>query len=253
MERPSVLRTARPTLIVIVAVLGFMLATAFNSNMRTLDARPRGAADLRSSDLAGFVRDMEDQRRDLRQRLARLREREARLQRLAAADSGTLRSLAQDLEAARAEAGLTPVRGSGLTIELSDAKSVPAGADPNDFLIHDFDLSAVVNALLAGDAEAVSVNGERIIATTAIRCAGNTVLVNATRLGSPYRITAVGEPGRLRDALDADRNARSVLGEYAERFGIGVVLTDETGLTVPAFRGAVRPIAAQPLEEGEQE
>lgn len=241
----------RPALIAVVAVLGFMLAIAFNSNMRTLDSRPRRASDLRSSDLAGFVREMEDQRRDLRASLSELRARESALEAQAAAAGGRQRSVARELEAGRAQAGLSVVRGAGLTVELADAKSVPTGADANDYIIHDFDVSSVVNALFAGGASAVSVNGERVIATTAIRCAGNTILVNATRLGSPYRIVAVGDAARLRRALDVDRSTGVLLGEYVEQFGIGATVT-ESRVSVPAYRGSIRPVVAQPLEGSEK-
>lgn len=240
----------RFALVVVVCILGFMLAIAFNSNRRTLDARPRRAADLRTNDLAGFVSDMEGQRRELRERLMGLRARLTRLERQAADESGAHRDMNDRLEVVRDAAGLSPRVGRGLEILLSDAEGVPANADANDYVIHDFDVSAVVNALFAGGAEAVSVNGERVIATTPIRCAGTTILVNATRVGSPYRILAVGEPERLSEALAADRNAGAVFGEYVERFGLGASMSSRRRVTVPAFKGAIRPAYAQPFEGG---
>jgi uncharacterized protein YlxW (UPF0749 family) len=235
----------RPVLAVIVAVLGFMLAMAFNTNAMGLGARP-----VRSSSLTGAVRDMERQRGSLQKRLAELRASMSELERKAADEAGMRESFSLELEQARAAAGLTAVVGPGVEVVLADAAQVPAGSDPNDSVIHDYDVSSVVNALMNAGAEAVSINGERVVATTAIRCAGNTILVNSTRLGNPYTIRAIGDAAKLEDGVLSDDEASPIFRTYSARYGLTTRLNRTSSLTVPGFGGSLRPAYARSAKDG---
>lgn len=232
--------TYRPALIAVVAVLGVLVAMSFNSTQRIVDAQPQ-----RVSDLVGVVEDMEHQRDDLQARLADLRAQMGGLERAAADDSGVRESFTRELDLARETAGLTGVAGPGIEILLGDGTEVAVGADPNDFLIHDTDLAAVVNALFAGGAEAVDVNGERVVATTPIRCAGTTVLVNSSRLGSPYTIHAIGESQALEDAVMQDPMASLLFTTYQGQFNLQVSLTRVDETRVAPYRGSFRPQYAE--------
>ena len=235
----------RPALIVVFAVLGLLVAVAFNTTTRLAEARPS-----RASDLVEVVREMEAQRDGLQDQLADLRTEIARYERDAAEDSGVSQSFSQELDRVRQAAGLSAVAGPGVQIILGDGSEVAAGADPNDYLIHDTDIASVVNALFVGGAEAIDVNGERIVATTPIRCAGTTILVNSTRLGSPYVITAVGDPVSLEAAVLADETASLLIDAYASQFGLQVSLSRKSGVTVAPFRGSLRPQYARPTSGG---
>jgi uncharacterized protein YlxW (UPF0749 family) len=235
----------RPVLTVIVAVLGFMLAMAFNTNARGFGARPE-----RSSSLTGAVKDMEAQRVSLQRRLAELRASVSDLERKAADDAGMRESFSRELEQARAAAGLTALTGPGVEIVLADATQVPAGSDPNDSIVHDYDVASVVNALLNAGAEAVSINGERVVATTAIRCAGSTILVNSTRLGNPYTIRAIGESVALEKGVVEDAEAGLIFSTYGARYGLTARIDGLGSVKVPAFGGSLRPAFAQPASGG---
>ncbi|HEX9094115.1 MAG TPA: DUF881 domain-containing protein [Coriobacteriia bacterium] len=229
----------------VVVILGFMLALAFNSN-----ARVRGARPERSSNLAGAVRDIETQRSALQTRLADLRTSMSTLERKAADEAGMRESFSRELETARAAAGLTAVSGPGVEVVVADASEVPAGSDPNDAVVHDFDIAAIVNALVNAGAEAVSVNGERVVATTAIRCAGNTILVNSTRLGNPYTVRAIGDAGKLAEGLASDPESGPVIKTYHSRFGLTVSVSEERSVEVPPYLGSLRPSYARSAKEG---
>jgi uncharacterized protein YlxW (UPF0749 family) len=235
----------RPVLAVIVAVLGFMLAMAFNTNARGLDARPE-----RSSSLTGAVRDMEHQRASLQKRLADLRASMSELERKAADEAGMRESFSRELEQARAAAGLTAVSGPGVEVVLADAAQVPAGSDPNDSIVHDYDVASVVNALMNAGAEAVSINGERVVATTAVRCAGNTILVNSTRLGNPYTIRAIGDSAKLEDGVLSDSESSPIFTTYGARYGLGARISRSGSVTVPGFGGSLRPSFARSAKDG---
>jgi len=101
-------------------------------------------------------------------------------------------------------AGLTAVSGPGIRVVLDDARGTPAGAevDPNQLVVHQSDLQAVVNALWTGGAEAMTIAGQRVIATSAVRCVGNTLLLNGRVFSPPFPVEAIGPYGTMRSALD---------------------------------------------------
>ncbi|WP_242425092.1 DUF881 domain-containing protein, partial [Frankia sp. EI5c] len=112
-----------------------------------------------------------------------------------------------------AQVGLTAVRGPAVTIELDDApresrgRPLPAGVrspGPNDLVVHQQDVQAVVNALWSGGAEAMAIMGHRVTPRTAVRCVGNTLLLAGRVYSPPFRISAIGDQVALYDALDTD-------------------------------------------------
>lgn len=139
-------------------------------------------------------------------------------------------------------AGLTPVRGPGLSVSLSDAPHQKAGTQlpgnptPNDLVIHQQDVQAVVNALWAGGAEAMTLMGKRVISTTAVRCVGNTLLLEGAVYSPPFVITAIGSRTRMRAALDADPDV-SIFRQYVAAFGLGYQVREFTDATLPGYTG----------------
>jgi uncharacterized protein YlxW (UPF0749 family) len=142
----------------------------------------------------------------------------------------------------RSVAGLTAVHGPGLTVRLNDAPrradgTRPAGASNDDLVVHQQDVQAVVNALWAGGAEAMTIMGVRVISTSAVRCVGNTLLLHSRVYSPPFVITAIGDSVVMRDALDSSRGVR-LFRQAAVDFGLGYQITDEGDATVPAYDGA---------------
>ena len=226
----------RPALVAVVGITGFLIAVSFNTTTRLDEARPE-----RATDLVGVVRDLESQRFELEERLADLRDQMDVHEKAAADDAGIKESYSIELETAREAAGLLGLAGPGVEIMLGDGSEVAAGTDPNDYLIHDTDIAAVVNALFAGGAEAIDVNGERVVATTPIRCAGTTVLVNSSRLGSPYTIRAIGDSGAMEQAVLNDPVASLLFGAYRTQFGLQASITVIDEHVVEPYRGSLRP------------
>src|SRR5215472_15102082 len=105
-----------------------------------------------------------------------------------------------------AEGGLEPVHGPGLVVTLQDAQRdangrFPRDASPDDLVVHQQDIQAVLNALWSAGAEAIQMQDQRIIATTAPRCVGNTLLLNGRTYSPPYTITAIGDAAAMQAAL----------------------------------------------------
>lgn len=188
-----------------------------------------------------------------RARLADLIERESSRTERLRAETSVLRDAVDDVQsgaadvsdvrdrvdAARARAGLSPVRGDGIVVTLRDSslQRAPSG-NRNDLLIHSGDVHAVVNGLWAAGAEAVSVNGERVVATSALLCVGNTLLINGTVHSPPYVFTAIGPPDLLEERFEADELVRR-LRRDAEAFQLGFDVEKAPDLEAPAFEGAV--------------
>ena len=127
-----------------------------------------------------------------------------------------------------------PVTGPGVQITLSDAPpgQIPAGATPNDLVIHQQDIDDTMNALWAGGAEAMTVQGVRVTSRTVIRCIGNVILVDGTSFSPPYVIQAIGDPETLRATVTA--NPRMVNFQvYVTKYGLGWDLQTKSSLSFP--------------------
>lgn len=133
-------------------------------------------------------------------------------------------------------AGVVAVQGPGLTVQLSDA---PAGGGhafnsaPDDLLVHQQDVQAVVDALWAGGAEAMSIQDQRVTATTAVRCVGNVLQLQGHTYSPPYVIKAIGDQRSLSKALSDSPDIRTYL-RYVDSVGLGWSVTKETNLLMQA-------------------
>ncbi len=126
-------------------------------------------------------------------------------------------------------AGLTTVTGEGVTVTMKDSSKT--GGDMNAYLVHAEDLLAVVNELYAAGAEAVSINGQRMVGRSAITCAGSIVMVNGIRVAAPFEIKAVGDPQVMDSALHFPGGVVDNLSPW----GIEISVHKETMVEVPAY------------------
>jgi len=123
------------------------------------------------------------------------------------------------------EAGMDPVHGPGLVVTLQDAQRdangrFPRDASPDDLVVHQQDIEAVLNALWSAGAEAIQMQDQRIIATSVPRCVGNTLLLNGRTYSPPYTITAIGNAAAMQAALAAAPLV-TLYKQYVVRFGLG--------------------------------
>ena len=133
-------------------------------------------------------------------------------------------------------AGVVAVQGPGLTVQLSDASAASGHAfnsAPDDLLVHQQDVQAVVDALWAGGAEAMSIQDQRVTATTAVRCVGNVLQLQGHTYSPPYVIKAIGDQRSLSKALSDSPDIRTYL-RYVDSVGLGWSVTKETNLLMQA-------------------
>ena len=167
----------------------------------------------------------------------------------AAESSDYSKTLISQLEKAELLAGLTEVKGSGVTVTVKDSTVKNIVGDPSAYIIHDSDLLTLINELCDAGAEAISLNNERIISTTEIRCAGATVSVNNTRVAHPFTIKAIGDPVNLENALLMRDGVYDTLTEW----GLQIDIKKQSNITIPAYTGSLNYKFAVPTEKNEEQ
>ena len=162
------------------------------------------------------------------------KELESERQNLSQGNSKTL-ELQKELDELNKLLGLTEIKGSGIILTIRDSEPIASkdlGIDATSSIVHDEDLRQLVNELKNAGAEAISINDQRIISTTAISCEGNVININGQKVGAPFVIKAIGLPESLSN-LDRPRGYLDLL----EDFGIGVDLQKSNNITIPKYNG----------------
>ncbi len=218
-------------------LVGFLVSAGVSVGRQ--QAQEQGA---RKSELIALIDARQARADGLAAQLDRLRGRVDAAQAAAAtAAAPALRNRLADVEAAT---GLTALTGPGVALTLSDGTGTCPAQRPEDCRIQDVDLQMAANTLFALGAEGIAVNGERMIATTAIRSAGSAVLVNYRVLTSPYVVAAVGNA----PALDQGVRVSALWDDFEiwrDVYGLGISLEQADEVVLPAFSGSVRvPTAA---------
>lgn len=194
----------------------------------TTTAVTAGGTDLRASRTLHVDQVIARQQRtvaDLSRQAADLRAEIGAATALAAVSDGRVRAAQAAADRLASAAGLTAVSGPGVSVTLDDVprdqqrRALQAGARPDDLVIHQQDVQGVVNALWTGGAEAMTVMGQRVVATTAVRCVGNTLLLHGRVYSPPFVVRAIGDPTQLRRSLAADPNVQ-VFQQYVAAYGL---------------------------------
>jgi uncharacterized protein YlxW (UPF0749 family) len=208
-----------------------------------MSAATAKGTDLRSStgDIPGLIREQTRQNAIAAQRVASLRAEVDRLSARQAPGDRRVTQLTADADALMPSAGTEAVSGPTVRVSLTDAKSVPDvlpdGFTVDDYVVHQQDVQAVVNALWQGGAEAMMLMDQRIISTSAVRCVGNTLILQGRVYSPPYVITAIGNQSDLRASLDSSPTV-GILRQWVDAVGLGYDVT--TGqATFPAYAGSI--------------
>ncbi|QNN54461.1 DUF881 domain-containing protein [Nocardioides mesophilus] len=228
------------------APLVFVLAGA----LFVTSAVSSGGTDLRAGrydDLPGLV---SAEARQVKQLRLRQEDLSGQVDQLTTA-LGDTRASAAEAEAAEVaqEAGTQAVHGPGVTVTLTDAPAESLGRvaedEVNNLVVHEGDIQAVVNALWDGGAEAMTIQGQRIVSTTGIKCVGNAVIVNDVPYAPPYVISAIGPAGDMLTSL----NQSPYIGFYLEAvvdYDLGWDVQVEDDITAPEFTGSTELSYARP-------
>lgn len=224
-SRPTATRLGRRGLLVaLLLVAGLLLTSA------AVQAHLRAPAAARARD--ALIREVQAQSREtdrLAAQLAALRTSTTATRDRLLAASASGQALSGQVAALEQAVGTVAVTGPGLQVRLADA---PPAADGTS-RIQDRDLQEVINALWTAGAEAIAVNGERVTAETAIRSAGEAILVDLRPVTSPYVVDAIGDPVGLETAFGGSTTAAR-FHTYVQLYGIGFGYRRMTHLALPA-------------------
>ncbi|NLB18337.1 MAG: DUF881 domain-containing protein [Syntrophomonadaceae bacterium] len=225
---------------VVCLILGVMLAIQFRTNEKS----PVNPSADRWAEITIQLDNLRGERDALSEEVISLR---AKIEDTAShQQSNAIKALNDELTKANMVAGLVPTQGPGIIVTLNDSAQVlQPGDNPNLGLVHDEDLLKVVNELKAAGAEAISINDQRLISSSEIRCAGTTILVNVNRIAPPFVISAIGDPDMLKSSL-------LITGghlKYIENFGIQYQIQIADSIEIPAYKGSVKYEYAQPVRK----
>lgn len=218
-----------PSTLVVGLIAGLLIgATAITAQGD--DLRPD-----RTSDLSKLVAQAEARNQELTRQASSLRQE---TEDLAAAQGAASQIPAPGEQDAALAAGLAAVKGPAVRVSLTDAPVdfTPVGVDGDLLVVHEQDIQQVVNALWAAGAEAMTIQGQRVVATTAVKCVGNTVVLHGVPYAPPYVITAIGDQAGLEAGLANDQGVQ-IYRQYAQAYQLGYQQQRLDQVELPAYTG----------------
>ncbi len=223
---------------IVLLFLGIMVTV----QVRATRMYEQNIPSTRAQELSARLKDVKTERDNLLIQVSDLRRR---LDQVASGHKSPGQAVKEELDKARAEAGLVAVRGRGVEVTLNDSpKELQPGENPNLFILHEEDLLKVVNELRAGGAEAISINGNRLLATSEIRCAGNSILVNTRKIAPPIVMLATGNP----DTLASGLQIKGGIFDTLRLWGLIAEVKKTDDITIPAYNGPIEFNYSRPVK-----
>jgi len=221
---------------IVTAAAGLLFATSAQTSQGT---------DLRSSGRSDLVDVVRAQDRTVRVRAATVQQLQAEVDALtarAAPGNNTVARLRAESSTLAPIVGTEAVTGPAISVSLDDAKrsaaSLPKDFTADDIVVHQQDVQSVVNALWAGGAEAMMLMDQRVISTSAVRCVGNTLILQGRVYSPPYVIQAIGSPPAMQAALGQSEQVQ-IYRQYAKLLGLGYDVKSVDKATFPAYAGSL--------------
>lgn len=227
--------------------LGVPLVLALAGTLFAVSSATARGSDLRAAESIGLADLIAQENRRVQSLSAGVETLRRDVDRLTRAQGGQDVRVTEASNRARGlepAAGLTPMTGPALTVTLDDAPRPPDGATlpgnpaPDDLVVHQQDLQAVVNALWAGGAQGVQLMDQRVISTSAVRCVGNVLILQGRTYSPPYVVTGVGDVAAMRAALDRSREV-ALYRQYVDAFGLRYDVQARDSVTLPAYQGGL--------------
>lgn len=234
-EPPAQARVWKVAAPVVLALCGILLVTS---------AKTSGGTDFRGSDLLEMPDLVRAEERRVEVLAAQVEELSKDVESLTESRGDVeTKQIQEEIDTIRPSVGMTPVEGPGLTVTLDDARQprqqeVASGTNIEDYLVHQQDLEAVMNALWAGGAEAMMVMDQRVGATSTVRCVGPVLLVEGRKYAPPYQVHAIGDSDAMQAALDRSE-AVAWYRAAADQLGLGYEVEAQETITMPEYESSL--------------
>lgn len=232
-------RAGQISVALVLLILGLMLSIQY----RTIQYGGSNVSVKRIEDLTTQLKNAQKDKEVLTAQVNTLQDKLSKYENSASKVTAVVDSLKEDNTKYKILAGLTPVHGPGVVVTMTDStQKVQPGQDPSAYLIHDVDLLQVINELKAAGAEAFSINEQRLVSTSEVRCVGPTIDVNTERFAPPFVIKAIGNPQTLQAALEL----KGGIVEALKYMGIQVNIKTADNVSIPAYNGTIQFKYAKP-------
>ncbi|HHV38792.1 MAG TPA: DUF881 domain-containing protein [Tepidimicrobium sp.] len=227
-------------------ILGIFISVQFKQNIPDLPSITLKSIQETRNEIDAII----DERNSLEELLVEKERKIEELEKMADEDGDIIEVLKEDLEKNKLISGLKDVQGSGIIITLYDNMAEDAFGEEYDLdVVHDVDILRIINDLRGAGAEAISINDERILSTTEIKCGGPIIRANGKSLGgAPFYIKAIGDQKLLNAAVNAP-NTYSYALKHIDRINVDTTIEDD--IKIPAYRGRLNFRYAKPLKEGD--
>ena len=185
-----------------IGIVCVVLGAALTVQIRTMQGENSAVAQaFANSELKDSLLEWKEKSESAENNLEELTKKLEKLRDTSTANGNSSEEKQEELKKYNQILGLTDVTGEGIVLTVKDSAQSSNAIDMNNLIIHDSDLRSLVNELSNAGAEAISINDERIVSTTAITCAGNVILINGNKVGSPFTFKAIGNQESLYGAI----------------------------------------------------
>jgi uncharacterized protein YlxW (UPF0749 family) len=240
--------TKKPNLTILIfsVLLGIFMAGQFKQNIPSLAPVTLRSIQVTKNEINVVNNEVED----LNKMIAEKEEQLKALESIATGDENIIDILVTELKKNKTVAGFEKVEGSGIVIKMQDNMTEGAfGEEYNLDIVHDIDVLRIINDLRGAGAEAISINGQRVLSTTGVKCGGPIIRVNGKSVAAPFFIKAIGDPKLLNAAINAPNSYTNVI--LRGLYHLNIETTVEDNIVIPAYNGRLSFKYAKPLKEGD--
>ena len=220
---------------ILIGLALFVLATLFTAQMKSISNTEEILNGKREAQLADDLVTIQNKYNDLKQKYDASQKVVDEYQNNSSTNDTLISSMKLEIDELSKMSGTVDLKGEGITLVLTDGTNVKDPEKRSDSLVHDSDLLTVVNELKAAGAEAISINGQRIISTSAIRCVGPVIQVNYQKVAAPFEIKVIGNSQYLESAMNIKNGVVDLLKEY----GVGVTVTKQKNIEIQKYDGTI--------------
>ncbi len=217
------------TAVTMIALALFIFSFVIAAQLNTVGNTNIISEGMREAELLRELQNLKEEYETLKENYEESQEIVEEYKTSSSSNDALIASMKTELDKANVLAGLVNVRGEGVVVTLKDSTDTEMSLEAG--LVHDTDLTAIVTELKAAGAEAISINGQRVIATTAIRCVGPTIQVNSVKVASPFYIKAIGNSKYLESAL----NIKNGVVDSLKAYGIEVQVETNESITIDKY------------------
>lgn len=229
---------------VVIGITIYILVTLLTAQMKTISKSEEVMQGKREKQLVDELNTLKDQYDNLKEQYDDKKTTLENYQNNASNNDSLIKSMKEEIMSLSLAAGTKDVVGEGIIITLDDGTAKTGVENVEDLIVHDTDILTVVNELKAAGAEAISVNGHRVISSSAIRCVGPVIQINYQKIAAPFIVSAIGNSKYLESAI----NIKSGVADNLKTYGVKVDVKTEKKLKILAYDGAISFKNAKILE-----